>query len=168
MGNLVSLDKEAMFDKFGFGGFKHKKKLIPSQVDCIKRCTSGFVKTIEKNCDSHFLYRANISMDDTVLHLVMVGTDPEGSIKELGLSFDYDSEEIGLYGGLEIKDMKAVIDSLTDMIEKMMKKIPFEVGMLDIPLVGQFVSGDMCPYGLEKDTVLMFIDNDDATKNFLI
>lgn len=167
MGIIASLDKDYLFKKFSKSG-SVQKKMTPSQVACIRRCAREFTRTIELNCDTHFLYRANISENDGILYIVMVGSDENGSITEVGMNYDLETGVLNILGNLEIKDKKAVGASLYNMVAQITVRVTrFAIGMLDIPLVGEYVSGSMAECRGEEGSYMIYIDHDDSLQKMV-
>lgn len=154
-------DVDSMLKEFGKGDIK---KLTKPQLECLQSACKGVRDALVDNCMSHALYRCTISCTDNIVHLVITGSDANGNMKELQVGYNLETEEVYTLH-IELDNQKLIGKEIYNMIIKIIKTIPMEVGMIDMPIEGRFEEGYQTGYRFEENSVL-FVIKDSLNNSF--
>lgn len=148
-------DTKSIIKNYGIGKVD---KLTKGQLKCLQSICRDLREVLVDNCMSHALYRCNLSSNDNIIYLLISGTDINGNMKELQVGYNLDTEEVYTFR-IELDNKKLIGNEVYNLIVKIMKIIPFSVGMLDIPLEGRFEEGYITGYKKEKGTMLLIVED---------
>lgn len=150
---MKTKDFENILKEHGTGTIKSLNKY---QLESLQKICKGVRDSLADNCMSHALYRCNLSSNDNLILLLISGTDARGNMKELHVGLNLDTMEVYTLE-IELENRKLIGKEIYDMIVKLMKVIPYPIGMLDIPMEGKFEEGVELGYNKEEGTYLIVI-----------
>ena len=146
-------------EKFGVG---EQKKLTKSQLLSLEHVCNGLRDELIDSCTSHAPYRGTLTSDGDKVYLVMSGADIDGTLREVEICVDIETKEL-YTRDIEFSKGNKVASEMYNLVVKLMETIPVTVGMLDIPIEGEFKQGVLMEYSLERGTALICIK--DSLKN---
>lgn len=146
-----------------WGNKSKAKKLTADQISFIAKLAKPYAEALTNNCDSHALFRYKLTCENGILFTRLDATDINGTIKELVIMYDLDDEDADLVlrgTGFTLNNKTKVLSTLLDLARKVGDVVPFEVGLLDVPLEGGYNYGVMMPYIPEPGTFLIKLESD--------
>lgn len=139
--------------KFGVG---EKKKLSKPQLQSLQRVCNGLRDHLVDVCESHALYRCNLTAEGGFANILLVGANLDGDMEEVEVAINLETKEM-ITRGIKFSRKNDVANKMYNMIINLMDLVPFSVGLLNIPIEGRFLEGIVTGYRLEEGTYLIEI-----------
>lgn len=149
--------------KYGAG---EKKKLTVSQLKSLQRVCDNFRKLVEANSDDYAFYRCTLTSDGDIIYAVFSGANEDGNIIQSQFGYSLSKEET-YCRKISFRKEAVVANALYDLIVNLMNLIPFNVGMLDFPVEGEFKEGFIMDYNQEPGTALIIVEDSLKNEDFM-